>query len=152
MNGEAVDTKPNMDEEWPEDDVKPKKGKKGKKDKGRKATAGDEEGDEDVQMEEAPEKETAGLEATKVNMDDEWPEEDVKPKKGKKGKKGKGGKVDDDEEEEQEKEQPVEEEVKAAAPKVEEKVEPPAGEEDEEEEDAGPKVRLIMGLQHMLST
>jgi len=75
----------NIDDEWPEEDVKPKKGKKGKK--GVKKAQQDDEEDEPVvaaePVDDAPQPETA------VNIDDEWPEEDVKPKKGKKGKKGK---------------------------------------------------------------
>lgn len=82
---------------------------------------------------------------TAVNLDDEWPEEDVKPKKGKKGKKGKKQQQDEDEddwfvkpEEKQEVKEEVKEDVKeepkaVATPPVE-----PADAADEEDE--GPKV------------
>jgi len=80
-----------------------------------------------------------------VNLDDEWPEEDVKPKKGKKGKKGKKVQQDEDEddwfvkpEEKQEVKEEAKEEVKgepkaAATPPVE-------AADAAEEEDEGPKV------------
>ncbi|KIR53318.1 translation initiation factor aIF-2 [Cryptococcus gattii Ru294] len=86
----AVDTKPNLDDEWPEEDVKPKKGKKGKKEKKRDVEEDEELDEVPAPADEQPEPSTA------VNLDDEWPEEDVKPKKGKKGKKGK--KVEEEEE------------------------------------------------------
>lgn len=68
-----------MDDEWPEEDVKPKKGKKKG---GKKANV-----DEDVDMDGTATPEAPAAPEV-ANIDDEWPEEDVKPKKGKK----KGGK------------------------------------------------------------
>ena len=64
-------------------------------------------------------------------MDDEWPEDDVKPK-GKKGKKGKSQREEDDEEEEKVAEEP-------ATPV------PAAVEADEDvvEDDGAPKVRIV---------
>ncbi|GMK55413.1 hypothetical protein CspeluHIS016_0204690 [Cutaneotrichosporon spelunceum] len=84
-----------MDDEWPEDDVKPKKGKKGKK------NTFDFDDDEGAAAEpEAPAVDDfANKAAEKANLDDEWPEDDVKPKKGKKGKKGKKQQVEEDDEE-----------------------------------------------------
>ncbi|WVW83363.1 hypothetical protein I302_105382 [Kwoniella bestiolae CBS 10118] len=135
-----VDTKPNLDDEWPEDDVKPKKGKKDKKNKKKAAPV-----DEDEEMEEPP----AAEPTTAVNIDDEWPEEDVKPKKGKKGKKGK--KAVEEEEEDLDailekaaaERRAAEEAAKAAeptptpAPAVEAE---PAAEDDDEAGDDGPKI------------
>ncbi|WWC69675.1 uncharacterized protein I206_103618 [Kwoniella pini CBS 10737] len=135
-----VDTKPNLDDEWPEDDVKPKKGKKDKKSK-KKNNVVDE--DEDM-AEPAPATEEPG---TAVNPDDEWPEEDVKPKKGKKGKKGK--KVLDEEEEDLDailekaaaERRAAEEAAKAAEPAPVAESEPAAaGEDDDEAGDDGPKI------------
>ena len=85
-----LDTSVNPDDEWPEEDVKRKKGKRGKKEKKM-----DEEQDEmEVDAESIP-MPTPVLEAssapavTLVNVDDDWPEEGMKPKKGKKGRGGK---------------------------------------------------------------
>ncbi|WRT66933.1 uncharacterized protein IL334_003898 [Kwoniella shivajii] len=58
--------------------------KKEKKKKGKKGKVEVDE-DEDENMEEP----VAAQPSTAVDLDDEWPEEEVKPKKGKKGKKGK---------------------------------------------------------------
>ncbi|RXK39536.1 translation initiation factor aIF-2 [Tremella mesenterica] len=118
----AVDTTANLDEEWPEEDVKPKKGKKGKKGK-KQMEEDDDMNDGDVQTVVSPtQPETA------VNLDDEWPEEEVK---GKKGKKGKNVKQSVQEEEETTV-------IQVAAPT------PPAPEsviaEDGAEEDDGPKI------------
>lgn len=87
-------TRANLDDEWPEEDVKPKKGKKGKK---SKAVRADDE-DEDMDESAAPSGVQTPAEETRVDLDDEWPEDDVKPK-GKKGKKGKTQKDDDEDEE-----------------------------------------------------
>ncbi|WVF72412.1 translation initiation factor aIF-2 [Kwoniella sp. CBS 6097] len=138
----AADTKPNMDDEWPEDDVKPKKGKKDKKSK-KKAPV-----DEDKEMDEpAAEAPVPTTEATAVNLDDEWPEEDVKPKKGKKGKKGKKQVEEDEDDIDAVLERAAAERRAAeAAMKVSEPTpaaaepEPEAAEEQEEGEDEGPKI------------
>ncbi|ORX39684.1 hypothetical protein BD324DRAFT_614592 [Kockovaella imperatae] len=84
---EPVDTRVDPDDEWPEEDVKPKKGKKGKKGGAKKQV------DEDEVEEATP---TTLAPDTAVNMDDEWPEEDARQKKGKKGKKGKKQDDEDD--------------------------------------------------------
>ncbi|WVQ70320.1 uncharacterized protein L199_008546 [Kwoniella botswanensis] len=134
-----VDTKPNMDDEWPEDDVKPKKGKKDKKSK-KKAVV-----DEDEEMEEPSA--AAAEPPTAVNIDDEWPEEDVKPKKGKKGKKGK--KAVDEEEEDLDAILEKAAAERRAAEAAAKEAEPtpasvaalePAAEDDEEGGDDGPKI------------
>ncbi|WVQ98522.1 hypothetical protein IAU59_005648 [Kwoniella sp. CBS 9459] len=142
----AADTKPNLDDEWPEEDVKPKKGKKDKKSKKKAVVAEDEEMGEPEPTAEAPEPTT---EATAVNPDDEWPEEDVKPKKGKKGKKGKK-QVEEDEDDIDAVLEKAAAERKAAeaAMKVSEPTpaavaaepEAEAAEEQEEGEDEGPKI------------
>jgi translation initiation factor 5B len=91
-----------LDDEWPEDDVKPKKGKKDKKKKGgatRMDRDEDDEGAPDadkMDADEAPQPAPAQV----ANIEDEWPEDDVKPKKGKKDKKKKGGAAKKDEDEE----------------------------------------------------
>jgi hypothetical protein len=123
------ETRANLDDEWPEEDVKPKKGKKGKK--AKQVVEVDEDEDE-----EKPE--------TRANIDDEWPEEDVKPKKGKKGKKAKAQTVDDEEEEEEEKEVKAEEvaEVKAV-PVKQEKAEVKEVEEKDDDDDEGPRVSWL---------
>ncbi|OCF72084.1 translation initiation factor aIF-2 [Kwoniella mangroviensis CBS 8886] len=135
-----VDTKPNMDDEWPEEDVKPKKGKKDKKSK-KKAVV-----DEDEEMEEPAA--VAAEPPTAVNIDDEWPEENAKPKKGKKGKKGKKA-VDEDEEDLDailEKAAAERRAAEAAAKEAEPTPapvatsEPAAAEDDEEGGDDGPKI------------
>ncbi|WWD10373.1 hypothetical protein V865_008508 [Kwoniella europaea PYCC6329] len=134
-----VDTKPNMDDEWPEEDVKPKKGKKDKKSK-KKAVV-----DEDEEMEEPSA--AAAEPPTAVNIDDEWPEEDVKPKKGKKGKKGKKA-VDEEEEDLDailEKAAAERRAAEAAAKEAEPTPAPvaapePAAEDDEDGGDDGPKI------------
>ncbi|WWC61356.1 translation initiation factor aIF-2 [Kwoniella dejecticola CBS 10117] len=134
-----VDTKPNLDDEWPEDDVKPKKGKKDKKNKKKNNVV-----DEDEDMAEPP---AASEEpSTAVNLDDEWPEEDVKPKKGKKGKKGK--KAQDDEEEDLDailekaaaERKAAEEAAKAAEPTPAPAPEPAAQADEDEDGDEGPKI------------
>lgn len=84
---------------------------------------------------------------TSVNPDDEWPEEDVKPKKGKAGKKAKGGKkaaaADDDDESWYAAPPKAEEEQKpASAPAAPAKEAAPADEQDEDAEDDGPKVSV----------
>lgn len=82
---------------------------------------------------------------TSVNPDDEWPEDDVQPKKGKAGKKAKGGKkgaaADDDDESWYTAPPKAEEEQKpAAAPAAPAKEAAAADEQDDEAEDDGPKV------------
>jgi translation initiation factor 5B len=89
-----------IDDEWPEDDVKPKKGKKAKKDK--KGGKKDLDEDEDMDGSAVLDVPAQPAEAPQADIDDEWPEDDVKPKKGKKGKKAKGGKKADEEDEEDE--------------------------------------------------
>lgn len=133
-----VDTKPNLDDEWPEDDVKPKKGKKGKKG-GKKAAAEE----DDVDMDAEPVVQATPAEALKPDLDEEWPEEDVKPK-GKKGKKGKKV-VEDDEDDwyvkQEEKKEEAPAVVGAAAPPQAKAAEAePAGDDQEDENDDGPKV------------
>jgi len=137
-----------MDDEWPEEDVKPKKGKKGKK--GKKAQDDDdEEPVADAPVNETPQPETA------VNIDDEWPEEDVKPKKGKKGKKGKKAQQDDDEDDwfvkqDEKKEETKEDVEKEAKPEVKQAAPAAAEPEaDADEEDDGPKVS--MRVAHVLT-
>jgi translation initiation factor 5B len=143
----------NPDDEWPEEEVKPKKSKKGKK-----------ADDEPMELDEAPAASPA-LELapvpvqTAVNVDDEWPEDDVKLKKGKKGNKGKKT-VDGDEDDwmngtKEEKKVDV---VAAAvdetpAPALVQEVETAAveAEVDGEPKDDGPKVSLThLLLQTML--
>ncbi|BEI85382.1 hypothetical protein CcaverHIS002_0507830 [Cutaneotrichosporon cavernicola] len=85
-----------MDDEWPEDDVKPKKGKKGKKAKKNTFDFDDDDAEAAGEPEAPAADNFADKAAEKANLDDEWPEEDVKPKKGKKGKKGKKQQVEDD--------------------------------------------------------
>ena len=86
---------------------------------------------------------------TKPNLDDEWPEEDVKPKKGKKGKKGKKQAVEDDEDDESWFVKPDEKEKAAEeVPEVKEKAAPtppPEDAEAEAEDDGAPRVRSISG-------
>lgn len=74
-------------------------------------------------------------EDTRANLDDEWPEEDVKPK-GKKGKKAKAQKAVEEYDDE---EMPAEPAVAVAAPAtpIAAEVKPEANDADE---DAGPKV------------
>jgi translation initiation factor 5B len=80
----------------------------------------------------------AGIEEVRANPDDEWPEEDVKPKKGKKSKKAKAKAQADTDDEEEVEEVP---EVKAAPANVEKAVEKEVEEKDDED-DEGPKVSL----------
>lgn len=93
----------------------------------------------DLDVEEDADSKPAGIEDVRPDIDDEWPEEDVKPKKGKKGKKAKKQQVDEDDEDEEEVP-----EVKAAPVKVETPVEqekPAEKEVDEkDDDDEGPKV------------
>lgn len=122
----------NLDDEWPEDDVKPKKGKKGKKSK--KAV----ESEDEAEPEEEPE---APKEAERANLDDEWPEEDVKPKKGKKGKKGKKQAAEEDDDDFLEKAAAEAAAARAAAEASKPKDEPaPAADEPEEEEEGGTRI------------
>jgi len=88
--------KPSLDDEWPEEDVKPKKGKKAKGKKGKDVDDAEEE--QDIPAEEPPVVDLETKAPVKADIDEEWPEEDVKPKKGKKakGKKGKTADEDDD--------------------------------------------------------
>ena len=136
-----------MDDEWPEEDVKPN-GKKGKKG-GKKAVTDDL--DEGVEPNESRTESPAPQPDTVVNIDDEWPEEDVKPK-GKKGKKGgkKTAAKDVDEDEEEDVPAPP---AEPTAPAIETKVdvvEEDGGnaavqdEEADEADDDGPKVRPPM--------
>jgi translation initiation factor 5B len=123
-----------MHEEWPEDDVKPKKGKKDKK-KGKKAAAIDEDEDMNGDQEE---QDATGIEEAplKADLDEEWPEE-IKPKKGKKGKKEA---VEDDDEDWY---VGTKEEAPVPAPKEEKEetpAEPAAEAEEGAAEDGGAKV------------
>jgi translation initiation factor 5B len=120
----------NPDDEWPEEDVKPKKGKKGKKAKKQEV---------DSEVEEAE----IAKPAERADLDDEWPEEDVKPKKGKKGKKSKAHTPADSDDEEVVEAKPEDVAEVKAAPVKEEKPAPAEKEADEKDsDDEGPKVRL----------
>lgn len=86
----------------------------------------------------------AGIEDVRANPDDEWPEDDVKPKKGKKGKKAKAkAQIDSDEEEDIKAEEVPE--VKAAPVKVEKPVEKEVEDKDDED-DEGPKVSATLPI------
>lgn len=132
----------NMEDEWPEEDVKPKKGKKGKQ--AKKAV---EEDEDEIPTPAAPIEMDAPPPETAVKLDDEWPEEDVQSKKGKKGKKGKAQKVDEDEDDWFVKAEEKKEEVAVPVVPTQETSVPaevPTGEEEEdgdgELDDGEPKV------------
>lgn len=102
-----------------------------------------------MDIEEDSESKPAGIEEVRANPDDEWPEEDVKPKKGKKGKKAKKQQVDEDEDEEvaEVEAEPVEEEKPVEKAKPAEKDKPAEEEvEDKDSDDEGPKVGLLLSL------
>ncbi|KAL7422181.1 eukaryotic translation initiation factor 5B [Cryptotrichosporon argae] len=131
----------NVDDEWPEEDVKPKKGKKGKKG-GKKAAADDEDDTVEADQVDVAVDDFADKAPVKADLDDEWPEEDVKPKKGKKGKKGKKVEQDEDEDEfglpvKKEEAAEVKDETKP------EPVAPAADEEDKEEEEEEGGVKIL---------
>lgn len=144
-----MDTSVNPEDEWPEEDVKPKKGKKAKK--GKKV-----EEDEGMDLDAAPtspppesipqpEAESAPADTT-VHVDDEWPEEEVKPKKGKAGKKGKktvDNNVDDEAIVLEEKKAAVETVPVSSEPVKEEEMEVVEPEANGEAEEDGPKVCMI---------
>jgi len=92
------------------------------------------------------ESQPAGIEEVRANPDDEWPEEDVKPKKGKKAKKAKAKAQADSDDEEEAEEVPEE---KAAPTKVEKPVEKEVEEKDDED-DEGPKVSLSLRVSVMV--
>jgi len=82
---DAPSTAVNPDEEWPEEPKK--KGKKGKK--GKKVVEEEEDevdGDGDGDAAQPVELDLESKAPVRASLEDEWPEEDVKPK----GKKGKG--------------------------------------------------------------
>jgi translation initiation factor 5B len=90
--------------------------------------------------------ESAGIEVVPAsnNLDDEWPEEDVKPKAGKKGKKG-GKKAQQDEDDEFDLDQEIaknkaEQEAAAAAKKQAEAEAAAEAQDDGEQETGGGKV------------
>ncbi|KAK8869983.1 hypothetical protein IAR55_000553 [Kwoniella newhampshirensis] len=137
----AADTKPNLDDEWPEEDVKPKKGKKGKKEK-KKVVDEDEDMDEPAATAAAAESPAIQQAEASANLDDEWPEEDIKPKKGKKGKKGKKNVEEDEEDIDAILEKAAAERKAAEASKAEAAASPAADAEaeDGQGDDDGPKI------------
>ena len=147
----TLDTSAKLEDEWPEEEIKPKRGKKGKKEKKMEEEVVDEDMNDSAEPN-LPVEVGVPLQPadTAVNIEDEWPEEDVKPKKGKKGKKGK--KTVEEEENDLPNEVVIEkvsieekaEESPKPAPRSEE-VKPPAEdaeEDDGELEDGAPKVKI----------